>query len=289
MINGWSLAEAFNLDPSPVPSPHAERGNRRQHVPSTRWRGESKWDVKTGLDRLWLIGLALYILSGYNLVPFHGDESTLTYMSRDYHDLVQARDLDRVLYRDPPRDPAAQELRILNGTVGKMAMGFAWDLAGLTVDDLNEQWVWGAPWEWNVSDGHMPGDRLLRAARLSSALMLVISAWALFGIARLVIPARSRGVCRQRDLCHDARRAAQRAARDVRGIAPVFCAAGGMGGGAVGARTGEAPSILCQNCKENESFEHGKPGFGYTADHADMTRMAADKDALSAAIRVISA
>jgi 4-amino-4-deoxy-L-arabinose transferase-like glycosyltransferase len=142
------------------------------------------------LDVLWLIGLALYIVAGYDDVPFHGDESTLTYMSGDYYYLVQTRDLDRVLYRDPPLDPAEQELRIINGTVGKMAMGFAWDMAGLTVFDLNNQWLWDAPWDWNISDGHMPGDRLLRAARLSSTLMLVISAWALFGIARLVGPNR---------------------------------------------------------------------------------------------------
>jgi 4-amino-4-deoxy-L-arabinose transferase-like glycosyltransferase len=142
------------------------------------------------LDALWLIGLALYIIAGYDDVPFHGDESTLIYMSRDYYYLVQTRDLDHVLYRDPPLDPAEQDLRILNGTVGKMAMGFAWDMAGLTAFDLNNQWLWDAPWDWNISDGHMPGDRLLRVARLSSTLMLVISAWALFGIVRLVDPGR---------------------------------------------------------------------------------------------------
>jgi 4-amino-4-deoxy-L-arabinose transferase-like glycosyltransferase len=142
------------------------------------------------VDALWLIALALFMIAGYDLVPFHGDESTVIFMSRDYYDLVHAHDLDRVLYRASPRDPAAQNLRILNGTVGKMAMGVAWDVAGLTVNDLNQQWVWDASWDWNVSDGHMPGKRLLDAARLSSALLLAISAWALFGIARLVTPSR---------------------------------------------------------------------------------------------------
>jgi 4-amino-4-deoxy-L-arabinose transferase-like glycosyltransferase len=142
------------------------------------------------LDALWLIGLALFMIAGYDVVPFHGDESTVIYMSRDYYYLVQAHDLDRVLYHDPPLDPAAQDLRILNGTVSKMAIGIAWDIAGFTVNDLNEQWVWDASWDWNISDGHMPGKRLLDAARLPSALLLAVSAWALFGIARLVTHSR---------------------------------------------------------------------------------------------------
>jgi 4-amino-4-deoxy-L-arabinose transferase-like glycosyltransferase len=142
------------------------------------------------LDALWLIGLALFMIAGYDVVPFHGDESTIIYMSRDYYYLVKAHDLDSVLYHNPPRDDAEQKLRILNGTVGKMAMGVAWDVAGLSVNDLNDQWVWGAPWTWNIDSGHMPGKHLLDAARLSSVLLLVISGWALFGIARLVTHSR---------------------------------------------------------------------------------------------------
>jgi hypothetical protein len=142
------------------------------------------------LDIFWLIGLAAYVLIGVAYVPFHGDESTLTYMSHDYYDLVQKRDIDPVLYRDHPRDPSDQKLRIINGTVGKMAMGFAWDMAGLTVKDLNQPWDWGAPWDWNLRDGHKPGDDLLRAARWSSALLLVLGVWALFGIVRLTEPHR---------------------------------------------------------------------------------------------------
>lgn len=144
-------------------------------------RGELGW-IGRVIDGVWLVLLAIYALAGYRNVPFHGDESTLIAMSRDYHHLFVAGDLDAVLYSDSPADPAAQDLRILNGTTSKLAMGLAWDLAGLSVVDLNQQWAWGAPWEWNLSDRHMPGDRLLYAARLSSALMLAASAWAVFAI-----------------------------------------------------------------------------------------------------------
>lgn len=134
-------------------------------------------------DAVWLVALALYALAGYRNVPFHGDESTIIAMSRDYHYLFQAGDLDAVLYTGTPDDPAAQHLRLVNGSVSKLAIGLAWDLAGFSVDDLNQQWEWGAPWEWNVIDGHMPRDSLLYAARLSSALMLAASVWVLFAVA----------------------------------------------------------------------------------------------------------
>jgi 4-amino-4-deoxy-L-arabinose transferase-like glycosyltransferase len=137
------------------------------------------------LDGLWLIGLGLYVIAGYKDVPFHGDESTLIFMSKDYYYLVQQHDLDRVLYRDPPVNPAEQSLRLINGTVGKMAMGMAWDAAGLHASDINGGWMWDVDWSTNLALGHVPEVRLLRAARLSSTLLTAISVWAVFGIARL--------------------------------------------------------------------------------------------------------
>jgi 4-amino-4-deoxy-L-arabinose transferase-like glycosyltransferase len=138
------------------------------------------------VDAAFLLALAAYVLAGYKVVPFHGDESTLIFMSKDYYYLVQQHDLDRVLYRDPPVDPHEQALRLINGTVGKMAMGVAWDLAGLHASDINGSWAWNMDWSANVSLGHVPEVRLLHAARLSSTLLTVISGWAVFGIARLV-------------------------------------------------------------------------------------------------------
>lgn len=141
--------------------------------------------IARALDAMWLAALALYVVAGSGDVPFHGDESTLITMSRDYATLVQQHDLDAVLYDPAPPDPAAQDLRILNGAVGKMAMGLAWDLAGLSVDDLNEPWLWGLDFEQNRALGHVPGDRLLHAARLSSALLSGLSVAFVYGIARI--------------------------------------------------------------------------------------------------------
>ena len=162
-----------------------------QRIARNRWLG---W----ALDGVWLLALAVYIFAGLNAAPFHGDEATLLFMSHDYYFLVQERDVERVLYTETPPDPSEQELRIINGTVPKMLMGLAWDLAGLTVHDLNDQWAWGFrdpsgkwdEWTWNHTFGHVPSDDLLRAGRASSAALLALSAAVLFAIARWIVPAR---------------------------------------------------------------------------------------------------
>jgi 4-amino-4-deoxy-L-arabinose transferase-like glycosyltransferase len=147
------------------------------------------------LDAAFLLALAGYVLAGRDRVPFHGDESMLIYMSRDYYTLVQAHDLDAVLCCAPPGDTMAaldEHLRIVNGTVSKMTIGLAWDAAGMTVRDLNGPWFWGVPdeWAWNVAHGGLPGEHLLHVARTPSALFTALSVWAVFGIARCVTRAR---------------------------------------------------------------------------------------------------
>lgn len=142
------------------------------------------------LDGLWLVGLALYMLAGLKSVPFHGDESTLIYMSRDYAYLVQQHDLDRVLYSETNVNPLEQHLRLLNGTVCKMTIGLAWDIAGMDIDDLNRPWDWANDWDANVFVGSLPSDRLLHTARLPSALLAALSVWGVFGIARVAAGSR---------------------------------------------------------------------------------------------------
>jgi hypothetical protein len=138
---------------------------------------------------IWLLALTAYVFVGYADAPFHGDESMQIYMSHDYEVLVRQRQLDAVLYRPAPADEMAaldQELRIVNGTITKMTIGLAWDLAGYTAADLNGPWFWGVPdeWEWNRARGDLPGDDLLRVARLPSAIFTALSAILVFEIAR---------------------------------------------------------------------------------------------------------
>ena len=75
-------------------------------------------------------------------------------------------------------------LRLLNGTVNKYLIGLAWHLGGYSVSDLNEQWDWGADWNYNQSSNHAPSAVLLYVSRLPSALLLAAGAVILFALGR---------------------------------------------------------------------------------------------------------
>jgi 4-amino-4-deoxy-L-arabinose transferase-like glycosyltransferase len=137
------------------------------------------------LDSLWLIMLALFIFAGRDKVPFHGDEATLISMSRDYFYLFREGDLDRVLYDPTPENEADQELRMINGTLPKWAMGLAEDIDEKTLDDLPQSWDWGWTLDQNRALGHYPNWWVLRAARTSSALLTAISVAGVFFITRM--------------------------------------------------------------------------------------------------------
>jgi len=138
------------------------------------------------LDGLFLIALALFVLAGTPLASFHGDEPMQIYMSGDYEvALVQGN--PSALMTNPPyfidTDP---QLRILNGTINRYAIGFARTLAGIGADQLPPRpgWDWGLNYDDNVSTGHRPSEALMLAGRLPSSLFLAASVFVMFGLAR---------------------------------------------------------------------------------------------------------
>ena len=141
--------------------------------------------MKRALDVLLLLALAVYILAGVPGAPFHGDESTQVFMSRDFAYLFLTGEADRVRFADPPVSAQEQELRLLNGVINKYGIGLAWHLAGFTLSDLNEQWDWGADWDYNQTTNHAPSAALLLASRWPSALLLVVGMLAVYGLAEL--------------------------------------------------------------------------------------------------------
>lgn len=136
------------------------------------------------LDALWLLALALYIAAGVPLVSFHGDEAMQVYMSDDYAVAFFDRDLPRLTAGPPYNIDAEAQLRILNGSVNRYSIGLAWHLAGYSRADLPPApgWDWGLDYDTNVASGHRPPDALLWLARLPSALLLAVSAAAMFGL-----------------------------------------------------------------------------------------------------------
>ena len=137
-------------------------------------------------DALWLGCLALYIMAGAAIMPFHGDESTLMLMGSDYHYLAVERNLDKVLYDSDWRfKPHEQHLRIVNGTLSKYIYGWLQWLNGVAPDELNSNWDWSRGYNYNAARGAIPDADLLRQARLASALQLTLAAAAFFQFVKL--------------------------------------------------------------------------------------------------------
>ncbi len=139
------------------------------------------------LNGCYVGALVLYVLAGCRIVPFHGDEATIVYMSGDFATLFLHGDLAHIEYHDPPPadDPQAatkQQLRLINGVVNKYAYGLAWWSAGLTPNDLPAQWLWGADFQFNQATGRLPSDRLLIITRWASALLAAISVALVFAV-----------------------------------------------------------------------------------------------------------
>ncbi len=128
--------------------------------------------LKPIFDTIFILALAAYILAGTTLTPFHADEATQIYMSHDYAYQFLQGDLNLVTYHDPPISQQEQDLRMLNGSVNKYLVGLAWHLAGFNVEQLNQQWDWGADYNYNTTTNHAPSQELLIASRIPSAVLL---------------------------------------------------------------------------------------------------------------------
>lgn len=134
------------------------------------------------LDAAWLLLLAAYVFGGASLAPFHGDESWLISMSRDFHFFVSG-DFDRLRVRTAEPESLADGLRLVNGTVAPYAIGLGWWQAGHSPTELPDPWEWGEDWEWNVAHGRVPSEALLVASRRPAALLTVGAVGAVFALA----------------------------------------------------------------------------------------------------------
>ncbi len=137
---------------------------------------------------LWLLLLSAYIVAGAAIVPFHGDESTLLFLGRDYHYLFVEGDLTQVLYDESwARAPDEQRLRLENGTISKTIYGALAANQGIGPEALNGVWHWGRDYDFNRRDNRLPDPRLLNAARLASALQLALAVALFFQFVRMTL------------------------------------------------------------------------------------------------------
>src|SRR5579859_6522574 len=140
-------------------------------------------------DLLILSLLTLYVFAGMMLAPFHGDEATIIYMSKDWYRITSLRDLPTLFYRpkiDDPRQSDEQEFRLQNGVISKYAIGLMSSVLGQPIDAMNDPWFWGADYNDNLAHGHLPTPVVLLAARFSSTAMLALSVALVFRIGWLL-------------------------------------------------------------------------------------------------------
>ena len=134
------------------------------------------------IDYFYIGALVLYVLAGLRLVPFHGDESTIIYMSHDWFRSPLAIGYDG--QRPGSGEAMDQDLRLLNGVISKDSFGLAYSVLGIGPDQLNTPWDWSSDWWVNNYYGHIPGVKVLWIARLMSTLMTALSVAVVFTIAR---------------------------------------------------------------------------------------------------------
>lgn len=142
------------------------------------------------LDWSLLLLLTAFILSGITLVPFHADEATYIFMSRDYDVIVKEGDLGAFLLNtDTETEIADQGIRLSTGSTLSFLIGFVRDTTGMS-DGLNKNWRWGYSWSDNIQQGNMPNRQLLTLARACSALTGALSIAFFFLTAHLLLGSR---------------------------------------------------------------------------------------------------
>jgi 4-amino-4-deoxy-L-arabinose transferase-like glycosyltransferase len=152
--------------------------------PHRRFQAIPPHFIQWGGDVLWCNLLALYILAGLHLTPFHGDEAMLIYASQDFRTAFLEGQPWQLTTQPPYQVDSDPHLRILNGSLMPHLFGLS-----LWIGDLENQrptrlWQWGQSYDENLALGSRPGAEGLQAARWMACLALALSLIPLFGLGR---------------------------------------------------------------------------------------------------------
>ncbi|NIM92965.1 MAG: phospholipid carrier-dependent glycosyltransferase [Anaerolineales bacterium] len=120
-----------------------------------------------------IILLAVFLLWEIDGIPFHPDETSILYQTRDF-ELYISNPLS--LSWDPENaDDPEQIYRSLNPPLPKYILGFSRWLAGFSTEDVANDWDWTLSWQENEARGAVPDPILLRATRVTSTLFVILS------------------------------------------------------------------------------------------------------------------
>lgn len=114
-----------------------------------------------------------YHLAGLAAVPFHPDETSLLYQSRDLETLFRAPLL--LAWNPALEGDYDQTYRALNPPLPKTVLGLGRRLAGYGPEWVSVDWDWSKSWQENLARGALPPQELLLGARAASTLLLPFS------------------------------------------------------------------------------------------------------------------
>lgn len=124
--------------------------------------------------------LTLFHVLGVASVPFHPDETSLLYQSRDLEIwLTHPWDL---AYQPGGLSDDPQDYRALNAPLPKYILGVGRRLAGFGPEAVSVDWDWTLSWTANVDAGALPDNRLLAGARTASSLLICLTLLCIYGI-----------------------------------------------------------------------------------------------------------
>lgn len=135
--------------------------------------------------------VSAFYVSGTASVPFHPDETSLLYESRDFETwITQPWNL---VWRPggSPDDPS--NYRALNAPLPKYVLAVGRRLAGYGPDVVSTDWNWNLSWETNAAAGALPPPGLLLGARLASALLLPLTLLSIY-LAAIEADGRASGL-----------------------------------------------------------------------------------------------
>lgn len=115
----------------------------------------------------------IFLLSGIPHIPFHPDEASLLYQSRDFE--LFFSDPLSLPYQQSREGEAVQTYRVLNPSLPKYILAMGRLVAGYGSESVSVDWNWSFSWEENAELGALPNSELLNASRTASTLLIILS------------------------------------------------------------------------------------------------------------------
>jgi hypothetical protein len=131
---------------------------------------------------LLILGIGYFYFSGIPSVPFHPDEATQIFMSRDVDAILS--DPESLVYQ-PGSKSLEQRYRLMDAPLTRYFIGIARILARQDVIDAD--WSWSVSWQENIVKGAFPNPSLLFIARLAIAWLYPLTLLFFFLSARRII------------------------------------------------------------------------------------------------------